>query len=382
MSILKNIKYKCVNNIKKNINKYNIVFNINNDLTKNQKKAIVIYIDMNFKVHFDEKIYHTQILEMNQIVKNLIDRDYCIDIVNVHETLALSKIKDKKYDLIIGLGDLFEKMCIQNPQAKKIIYVTENHPKFSYEKEKERIEYYYLRHNRREKLVRSNVYYKESHFKNIDGAIIMGEKIYFDKYDFPIITIEPTGLINYKYKYDKRNYSKSKKNFLWFGGSGVIHKGLDILIDIFSNRKDIMLHVCGVDEKERRRFKIKQTENIKLYGKINVNSNEYLDLIRKCSFVILPSCSEAHSTGVLTCMRHSLIPIVMKNSGFSRLQDNAIFLDDYKQEYIDKKLSEVSNYSNDMIQNMDKKVYDFAQLNFNINKYDKNIKECFDLFMI
>lgn len=382
MNILKNIKKKNIEKIKRRFKKYNIVLNINKDMTKVQRKALIIYVDMSFKKHLDKDIYHTQILEMNQIVKNLIDRDYSIDVVNVHENIALDIVKDIRYDLILGLGDLFEKMCILNPDAKKIIYVTENHPKFSYEKEMERVNYYYSRHKKKVGIVRSNQYYKESNFDYVDGAIIMGEDIYFDKYDFPFKTIEPTGLINFNYRYIDKNYSESKKNFLWFGGNGIIHKGLDLLIDIFSNRNDVTLHVCGLSDRERKKFKIKACDNIRLYGKIDVNSKEYLDIVNICSFVILPSCSEAHSTGVLTCMRHALIPIVMKGSGFSRLQEHAIFLEDYKVEYIDSVISNIIGYSNDNIKRMDKEVYNFSKLNFTIDSYDKKLKECFDFFAI
>lgn len=376
------IKDYIINIIKKKVNKINIVLNINNDLCRNQKKVAIVYIDNNFKTIFEKQVFHSQVLEMNQIVKEFINRDYCIDIINCHEELALEIIKDNKYDVIFGLSDIFYNLCILNSEAKRIIYVTENHPRFSLEKESERINYYYERYKRKFPILRSNLYFKEKHFNVVDYAILMGESNYFTNYSFPIKTIEPTGLVNNKYIYRERNYEKSKKNFLWFGGKGAIHKGLDLLIDVFSNREDIILHICGLDKKEKRRLKIKQKKNIKIYGTISIYSDTFLELVNKCNFIILPSCSEAHSTGILTGMMHSLIPIVMENSGFSRLDNKCIFLKSFKIDYLNSKLSEISNYNNSYLKKMEIEVYEFSRNKFNIKSYSYKLKEIFDEFNI
>lgn len=372
--MVKLIKGKLFQYLRKKINKYNMVLNINKDLTKKQKSIAISYINNSMCNNLDKDIYHSQLLEVNQIIKEFINRDYVIDLIHCNEINSLEFIKYKNYDVVFGLGDVFYELCKLNTKAKKIIYVTENHPNFSYKKEKERVNYYYFRHRKKIKMTRSGEYYKNEHFNNIDLAIIMGEKKYFESNNFEIITIEPTGLINKDYVFKQRKTESSKCNFLWMGSYGAVHKGLDLLIDIFSKRDDINLYICGLHSKDRKYVKIPNKNNIKDYGIINVNSEIFLDIVSKCNFIILPSCSEALSTSVLTGMLHGMIPIVLKDSGFNRLKENALFLDDFSVEYIDKKLTEILNLQSKIIQELEQNVYTFAREQFTIQAYTEKFR--------
>lgn len=376
MIILK-IKKWIAKIIKKRINKFNIVLNINKDLTKKQKKVALVYVHYNFTNTLEE-IYHTQALENCQIIKAFIDRNYDIDVINCHEENALELVKSIKYDVVFGLGDLFYSICMLNPSAKKIIYTTENYPVFSLKKEKERIGYYNHRKHKKLNFMRSNVYFKVEHFKHIDYAIVMGRKKEFEKLDVPIFDINPTGLINSKFEMSNKKHEYTKYNFLWFGSSGAVHKGLDILYDVFKKRNDVNLYICGLDKKEKKILKINDKKNIIDLGKININSDLFLDLCNKCSFVILPSCSEAMSTSVITCMLHGLIPIVIKENGFEKMGNNCIYLNDFKVEYIDMFITKLVKESNEYLSEFESKAYSFARKNFIIEKFSEDFNNILD----
>lgn len=366
------MKSNIIRFIKRKINKYNVILNINKDITKNQKKVVIVYIHNNFINKFDN-IYHTQIFEATQIVKAFINRDYEIDIINCHEVDAINLIYDVKYDVIFGLGDIFYKLSLKNPQAKKILYLTENHPDFSLKKERERVDYYNQRHGTSFGLNRTNLYFKKEYFEISDYVIAMGntDELLNDKINFH--SINPTGLMNEKFIINDNNIEKKKKTFIWFGSNGAIHKGLDVVYEVFSKRSDIKLYICGLNSSEAKKLKIKEKDNIFILGKVNVQSDEFLNMCSECCWIIYPSCSEAMSTAVLTCMRHALIPIVIKENGFEKLDNNAIFLENFTVEYIDQYINKVLEIDDNEVTMLRKRVYEFSNKEFTIEKFTSNI---------
>lgn len=369
-----NIKIK--NYIKKKVRKYNMVLNINKDFTKKQKKILIIYVHNMFISNFKE-VYHTQIYEANQIVKAFINRGYEIDVVNVNEDNAFEIIKHNKYDIIFGLGELFYKMSLINEQALKILYLTENHPEFSYKKESERVNYYNKRNHRREAISRTNLYFKDKYFDVCDYVIAMGNVNELQEKRINFYRINPTGLLNTNFEY-KAIKEESVKNFLWFGSDGAIHKGLDILYEVFSRRTDVNLYICGLNKSEKKRLRIKERKNIFILDKIDVKSDLFLKLCRKCCWMIYPSCSEAMSTSVLTCMLHGIIPILIKENGFEKIKDNAYFLKGYEVDYIENFILDITKKEITEIEEKRMEIYKFARDEFLLNKFNKNFNIILD----
>jgi hypothetical protein len=359
---------------KKNLNESSLVQNINLDLANsNQKKVLISYInDSVFTNYSNNKIFHTNINEVNQILSVFIRKNYSIDIISAIDTKSIKFINNKKYDLIFGFGDVFHFFAKHNPNSIKILYMTENHPNLSYTRENERIDYFFERHRKRISIQRSFKYYKLNHFNYVDYSIILGEIEPFNKYLFPKYNLFPTGMINSSYVFKKREYPHTKKSFLWFGSTGAIHKGLDLLIDIFSNRQDITLYICGLQDHERKLLNIPKRSNIKDLGRVNIQSEEFKALVELCSFIILPSCSEGFSTSITTCMRHSLIPIIIKDTGFNRLEDNAIFIENFRIESIEYVINKVISFEDSQIDHLHTKIYLFANKFFTINNFTTN----------
>jgi hypothetical protein len=194
-------------------------------------------------------------MEFLAMLKTFIDYNMCIDIVPSFSTQKKDCKNILKYDIIFGFGESFFNACNNNPNALKIAYITESHPKFSLEQENNRLEYYFQRHKKRPAIVRSGVFYKEEHINSADYAIIIGNHRTLDtfrNFNGKLYSLTPTAIFNPNYEWKLRDYSKSKKRFVWFGGNGCIHKGLDLLIDIFSTENEYTLYICGMDQKEKK----------------------------------------------------------------------------------------------------------------------------------
>jgi hypothetical protein len=351
-----------------------VILNLNSTVSNNQQRALICYLTDPYFITL-ENISRTISYEILKIVKVFSELGYCIDIIGCNNVRSIEYIKTRNYDLIFGFGETFFKVTRLQPDVRSILYMTENHPNFSFEEEKKRNEYFYARHGRKPRLSRSGNFYKKEHleFRYSDIITLSDTEPLKPQYGRPY-SIFPTGIINYNYTFKNKNHQSAKTNFLWLGSYGAIHKGLDLLIDIFKKRDDIVLHICGFTKEDRNVLKIPHRENIIEYGHINIRSDLFLSIVEKCSYIILPSCSEACSTSITTGMLHGLIPIVIRNSGFNKLGDNAIFLDDYKIEYLDAKLTEFANYSIDELAKLSKRVFDFAHNNFSISVFEANFR--------
>jgi hypothetical protein len=367
----KNVKKNIKHIINKKVANYEFIENVNKSYIKNQKTILFIYLNNNYYINKNKKTSHTNIFEAQQLIKVLSELDFCIDIVSCFNDMAIEIIRNKKYDYIFGMGNLFYEACKVNKDAKKILYVTENPPWISFKNEKERIDYYFKRTGKIVNITRSGIFYKDNDFNNINYCITLGEEYYYRNFHFKTYKMYPTFLENKIYELKYRGYTS--KDFLWFGSNGAIHKGLDLLIDIFTIRKDLNLYICGLSDNDREILNI-NSENIFDLGKIDVQEKQFTDICDKCDFMIFPSCSEATSTAVLTTMRHGLIPVVTKGIGFDSFADYCTLLNDYKIEYIQDIIDDCISTNYDYIYNKRKKVQEFAINKFSLEKFTSNFK--------
>lgn len=353
----------------------NIVQNINYDSTNNQQRILICYLANGYFINMENSLGRTVLYEIFKIIKVFSELGYCIDIIDCNDIKPIKLLSEKKYNLIFGFGESFYQITNLQPEAISILYMTENHPDFSYREEKKRLEYFNTRHRKHNEVQRSGMFYKLYHLdKKYSQIITLGEiEPLKHQYRKPY-SIFPTGIINPQFNYKIKNHQLSRKNFLWLGSKGAIHKGLDLLIDVFKNRDDITLHICGLTKQDRKTLEIPKRKNIIEYGHIDIKSETFLKIIETCSYTILPSCSEGFATSITTGMLHGLIPIVMKNTGFNKLGENVIFLEDYKIDYINYKLNELANTSPEKLNIFSKKIFDFSRENFIISEFEKNFR--------
>ncbi|KZL89728.1 glycosyltransferase [Clostridium magnum] len=371
--ILVNFKKLVKNYIKKKVKNYKVIQNINLDVTQNQKKILFIYLNQTLYQNISKNLAHTNYLESSIMIKVLIENNFCIDILKVNDMLSIQPIKNKKYDYILGFGDNFYEMGKFNMEAKKILYLTENPPEISLKKELERLKYFQQRKGIKSSLTRSGQFYKEKHFTNIDYCITLGEEKFHEYKHYKTYRMLPTGLYNENFNIKNIKNTRGKPNYLWFGSNGAIHKGLDILLDVFKDRGDINLYIAGLNKKDEKILKIPRRNNIQNLGFLKVNSYEFIDTINKCDYVILPSCSEATSTSVLTCMRHGVIPIVQNDIGFNHMRDEYVYiLDEFSIEYINNFLNDLIKIDKNKILEKRLKIYEFANYKFTLGCFKKN----------
>ena len=136
---------------------------------------------------------------------------------------------------------------------------------------------------------------------------------------------------------DSKDFLTARENFLFFASGSQMQKGLDLLLEIFPQHPNLHLYVCS-DFKGEDDFcscyqkELYRTPNIHPIGRVRVNGPEFYDLVRKCAYVICPSCSEGQSGSVVQGMYSGLIPMVTRETGVDTGDFGITFSDDSLRE--------------------------------------------------
>lgn len=176
----------------------------------------------------------------------------------------------------------------------------------------------------------------------------------------------------------QKDFDLARKHFLWFGSSGAIHKGLDLLIDIFSERCDIYLHICGLspDEKDFLSFYDKTLENcqnIVNHGFIDITSQAFQKLMYLCGAVVFPSVSEGGAASVLNTLANGgLIPIISKSTGLD-LENYGIVFEKTCSGVVEQKINGFMKLSKSAIEEMSYEVKKHVRDVYSYKEYLENL---------
>ncbi|WP_158174560.1 glycosyltransferase [Grimontia hollisae] len=346
----------------------NLGYSINNF---GRKRALVCYLVDPYSKNIESFKYNTNRVECLLIVESLIGMGYLVDIVYCNSQAD----NCDSYDLIFGFGKAFRSAVKKNPNAKKILYLTEAHPKISYLYEKKRLSNFNFRYKSKCKIERSGTYYVELDFLIVDSILCLGDYHYnylTDLYPnkkiefiYPIGVVPNENILSHCYSNESLI-----KDILWFGSRGIIHKGLDVLIDALRDLDNIQLHVCGVEEDKLKKYIKMIPNNVVVHGVVDPKSNDFLNITSKCDYMFLPSASEGVPTSAITCMYAGLIPVITENCG-TNFDGNAVIIPEENigdlRELISKLTSSKISFSRK------KKLSEYAFSKFNVHEFSNEL---------
>lgn len=343
--------------------------------TTYEKNCLMMYMIYPFKrPELDN--FHQANWQEKQIAKMLSKRGYNIDIIDYNNTSI--KLKNK-YDLIIdlipGKNPVFKKHMKEG--CKTIAYLTGSNATFQNAAEKSRLAD--LEKRRGVALTpRRQSPYLTKDIENYTACFMIGNAYNWRTYDefnlAPPYYIKNTGHIQ-KYIFNKS--IKKKNYFLYFGSIGQVHKGLDLLLEVFSTMdSDCELFVCGLFEQEKDftdEYKdiLYKNPRIHAIGFVSVGSQQFDELTSVCTFSILPSCSEANAGAVLTSMSAGLIPICSYECGFE--DDEVIHLKDCSIDTIRETILEYSQKDDEWIIQESRHAYDIVQKRYSKQNFIDSI---------
>jgi glycosyltransferase involved in cell wall biosynthesis len=112
-----------------------------------------------------------------------------------------------------------------------------------------------------------------------------------------------------------KDFDLCRRQFVWFASRGMVHKGLDLVLEAFTELPDYRLSIIGPVEDEPEFVKLYHKElydqpNIKLIGWMDKEKPEFKRLLDCSAAHIFTSCSESGAACVLETMGAGVIPIV------------------------------------------------------------------------
>lgn len=291
--------------------------------TNFKKKVLISYIVEPF-CGIPDNWLHTNRQEAIAIAQAFHSLAYQVDVISY---LSKQQINFSQYDCIFGFGDpLCQSYKLGNNSSTIIHYATGMHVTHQNQATLERAKAVFKQKN--VWLIEScrvvDSYWAEQAILS-DAIIVLGNNMVSETYmrhnNCPIYNVNTTFNISLPdTTLDSKNFSIAKKNFLWFSSGGLIHKGLDLLLNAFSMREDINLHIAGPVYSEPRFIKAFSAEldrpNVFTYGVIDVRSEKFKTLIRSCAFGILPSCSEGQASSIKNLMSNGVLPVVTPECGY------------------------------------------------------------------
>jgi glycosyltransferase involved in cell wall biosynthesis len=112
-----------------------------------------------------------------------------------------------------------------------------------------------------------------------------------------------------------RDLSEARRHFLWIGGHGKVHKGLDLALEAFERMPDTHLWVCGEMSAEPAfeaafRRELNELPNVHLLRFVDTQSEQWAELTTRCLGVVSATAAEVRVTSMLASMRCGLIPLL------------------------------------------------------------------------
>jgi glycosyltransferase involved in cell wall biosynthesis len=323
---------------------------------------------------------HSHCWESVEIVRIFNKLGYRVDAISWDDK---SFVPRKKYHAVF---DILQNLSrYSDDETCKILHITTSYPTFSNFAERARLKNLSYRRGVNLKSRRSFSEHEIGLFDNniriADVVTLLGNDItrgtFPEEFGTKIVTVNATGSALSKI----RDISTviTGREFLWFNGVGAVHKGLDLVLEVFAAHPECTLHVVGPYENEKDfirayRKELRKCSNVKTHGYLYPSSPKFQQIVENVMAFINPTCSEGMSTSAITCMEYGLIPIISLRAGLSLPDGLGIVLLESSHEEIERAIVELVNKSDTEIMHMIQNCQSYALRTFAREKFSSKMQ--------
>ncbi len=178
---------------------------------------------------------------------------------------------------------------------------------------------------------------------------------------------------------DKRDWKDCRQRFLWFSSSGLVHKGLDLVLEAFVRMPDYQLIICAPLNKDadflhEYHEELYETPNIETIGWVDVEGERFREITAACVAVLHASCSEGGAPSVKTCMHAGLIPVVSYETGVD-VEDFGFTLKSCSVDEIEETIRNIATLSAAELQERSRKSWEFARQHHTRENFAKEYRK-------
>jgi len=350
-----------------------------------ERKALVSYIVHPFSISSDDPMFyrHSNIWRSWEIVRILNKLGFSVDVVDFRDKGFVPK---KSYDLFFGLwGQTFLSIAQKLPlKSKKIYFSTTNYWRYYNRTVAERYAALALRKGVEVQPLFMFPEFVEDIISMADGIIGIGgnfAKETYAGYD-NVVMVDSSVLPDSRYNISKRDFSRARSHFLFFAGNDNVLKGLDILIEAFAKLRAHLWICTYIDEPIKRLYEneLYSLSNIHAVGSVMPRSELFYEIIDRCAFSILPTCTEGQPGSVIESMYYGLIPIItpacsIEVEGFGEL------LEDCSISEIREKVMRWEAMEPDQLRTMSERARKVAETRFSPSAFHANMTAALKMFV-
>ncbi len=285
-------------------------------------RVLLSYISHPFK-NSAQGIGHTNIMEARELALVFGEMGYQVDVIDYDASLPAS-VNISEYKIVCGFGEPLEQTMRRSPPGSpiKINYMTGCHTYYSNQAGIRALQYVFSVTGMWEptSLRLCNSAWP---LQNTcpDHAIVSGNRFsksvaeqYMD--GSPVTAIPLFYLGSPKGVTHSNSFDNRRNNIIWFGSSGIVHKGLHLVLEAIKDWPELTLYVAGVPQQERAFF-----QRLTLHfgiearvvdcGFLIPGSHEATEVLGRCGAVVAPSVSEGSAPAVLTAVFNgAMLPII------------------------------------------------------------------------
>lgn len=297
------------------------IYGLKSDEFKAGQNALLIYTAEALSAKLSGKLKdfiqfnnHSGFRESLLLLEALLEAGYTVDFLHLHDT---PKIEWTKYKLVIDAGQNLENAPEVSGQ-KRIYYSTSCHWKVFLNNQLQRVDSFQNRNGlllKPDRQIVAGYSDDRADLISIFGGDYQKESFGANASKIVPITITSSFLP----KTFIKNFS-GKKKFLWYGGYGPFHKGLDLVVEAFRELANCELHVMGFldyDPVFKTWFleQLATYSNLHYHGWLRPDSPDFQYWAGECDAVVFASSSEGGSGSIIQCLQYGLIPILNSASG-------------------------------------------------------------------
>jgi len=346
-----------------------------------KKRALMAYVAWPFYVDPENRLHGVIAngLQSVEIAKAFNRLGYIVDVIDWLDTTF---VPTNNYDAFFGMHYNFERLLpYLADTTTKIYYGTGAYWAFEIAAEQHRIENLIKRRGIQIKL--PTRLGDNNWVQLADAVIVMGNEFTastYRPYNSKIFSIDNSARISNTPDLEHKDFTRARNNFLAFPSTGLLHKGLDLLLEAFIELKDLDLWVCGpLQAKTERDFvrayrrELFHTPNIHPIGWTDIHSEQFKQLTNKCAFVFSPSCAEGMAGGILDCMSQGLIPLVSREVGVDT-NDFGVTFEESSVDIIRQVVTNMAKQPPHILRRMAQEAYRQACARYSLNSFSKNIE--------
>lgn len=296
------------------------------------------YLDYSLGWESNDKRFdgHSNLWESREIVNILRGMGFKVEAVPWTDRFFYPQ---KSYDVIFDIHTNLQRWApFLKKETKKILHLTGSYFNFQRDAELARVSAFEDRSGclYSPKRIPADLDLAERSHRLADYCSLIGNEItlqtYPEIYRSKITPVPVSGSRLDRVKSASDEYVPAEREFLWFYGGGAVHKGLDLVLEVFKRNPDLTLHVVAKLESEKDFLlaygdTLLCSSNVHYHGYLHPASAKFHTLAQRIVANIAPSCSEGISPATVTCMQYGFYPIISRHNGITLPAGQGIYLE-------------------------------------------------------